>query len=179
MLKRFFNWVTGRQEISRLRDRIECLRLENERQSIGWAKARVYAEESSKKYGELRAQMMQLRVSQSTTSLAGWEVMCFIPEEIVSKMKGLGAGQQHWNYLIKRVMSELVALSLGGIHRVQSNGTVRALVFEPLDLSQPARAPRFVQALWDQEGTYKLSEKCWDQSTEEQRVKRAAGGFGV
>jgi hypothetical protein len=116
---------------------------------------------------------MQVRVSQSTTQRAGWEVMCFIPEEALRMMPE--------NYILDKVARELVRLAREGIIRVRANGTCCALVFEPLNLKEPARAPRFVQALWDQGGKFKLSEKCWDQRSNEQRARNASGveGFGV
>jgi hypothetical protein len=58
---------------------------------------------------------------------------------------------------------------------VDSQGRVCALVFQPLDINRPPEAPSYVQALFEKDGKFKMSEKCWDQRTEEQRVKSAAG----
>jgi hypothetical protein len=175
MIKRFFDWVTGRGEIDRLRQRLACLQIEIDRARWDEEHAKQHAIEAERGYEGLRAQVMQLRVSQSAASRAGWEVMCFIPEEV------LAGGKVPVAALLKKVCSELLVLALTGINRVRSNGKCCALVFAPLNMNGPAEAPRFVQALWDQEGKFKLSEKCWDQRTEEQRVRNAAGcgGFGV
>jgi hypothetical protein len=145
--------------------------LERKAQEI-WC-AEQAEQDSARMYKELRAQLMQVRVSQSTTQRAGWEVMCFIPEEALRMMPE--------NYILDKVARELVRLAREGIIRVRANGTCCALVFEPLNLKEPARAPRFVQALWDQGGKFKLSEKCWDQRSNEQRARNASGveGFGV
>jgi hypothetical protein len=163
--------------IRNLRDTNDRLRLELERKVQEIWCAQQAEQDSARMYKELRAQLMQVRVSQSTIKRAGWEVMCFIPEEALDVAKH--PGMLRYQELLRRVAEQLVILALDGVHRVLANGTCCALVFEPLDLNQPARAPRFVQALWDQGGEFKLSEKCWDQRTEEQRVKQAAGGFGV
>jgi hypothetical protein len=163
--------------IERLQERNECLRLELERKVQEIWCAQQAEQDSARMYKELRAQLMQVRVSQSTLKRAGWEVMCFIPEEVI-KVAG-HPGMPRFHATCRKVAEELILLALQGVNRVRANGTCCALVFEPLDLNQPARAPRFVQALWDQGGEFKLSEKCWDQRTEEQRVKQAAGGFGV
>lgn len=170
-MKRFWNWITGRHTIAELRHNNLVLITDLERARFDYHKARDIAEENIRRYQELRAQMMQIRVSQSTTSRAGWEIMCFIPEEIMPRMR------QKFGVikLAERVARELVVLAFDGINRVRANGSCCALVFEPLNMNEPARAPRFVQALWDHEGKFKLSEKCWDTRTEEQRVKNAAG----
>jgi hypothetical protein len=183
MIKRFFNWVTGRGEIDRLRQRLACLQIEIDRARWDEEHAKQHAIEAERGYEELRAQVMQIRVSQSTVKRAGWEVMCFVPEEVLEHCHTTYniLGGSDWRYLVKRVAMELADLALKGIHRVRSNGKCCALVFQPLNINGPAKAPEFVQALWDNDGKFKLSEKCWDTRTEEQRVRRAAGcgGFGV
>ena len=164
---------------------IEKLRNDYNKLHQEWSAAVIREDESDKaarmatlRYSELRAQVMQLRVAQSSNiKRAGWEVMCFIPEVCLTRMRDSEATTK----LATTMATELVLLALAGINRVRDNGTVCALVFEPLNMNEPARAPSFVQALYDKEGTFKLSEKAWDKRTEEQRVRRAAGcgGFGV
>ena len=125
----------------------------------------------------LRAQIVQVRVQQSRVGRAGWEVMCFIPEEILNQ---LGPDRNPLNNvmvgsLINQVTNKLVTCAIAGINRVDSQGRVCALVFEPLDMRAKPKAPAYVQALFDKQGEYKLSEKAWDSRTEEERVRRAAG----
>ncbi len=121
----------------------------------------------------LRAQLLQVRVRQSVLDRAGWEVMCFIPEEVLKSRDMQG--------LILQTARRLVEQAIKGIHRVDSMGKVCALVFAPLNTKDAPHAPEYVQAMFDKEGKFKMSEKCWDRSTEEERVRRAAGcgGFGV
>jgi hypothetical protein len=137
------------------------------------------AQDTARAYEALRAQMAQVRVSQSETRRAGWEVMVFIPEEVLEAHQHSdaveGADGPAFRWLVKRVVTELIVLALTGVVRVHSNGTVRALVFEPLNINGPVRAPRFVQALFEKDNQFKLSEKCWDTRTAEQRTKNAAG----
>lgn len=179
MIKRFFNWITGRTEIARLREANDRLRLETERQAFSMQRMQITTEEAVRKYQELRAQVMQIRVSQSTLKRAGWEVMCFIPEEILEGIEKDAEGnfirETFLSSLVKRATTQLVDLAIRGIVRVRENGKCCALVFEPLNINGPARAPKFVQALWDKGGEFKLSEKCWDRRSEEQRVRNAAG----
>jgi hypothetical protein len=169
-IKEFFG---VRREVIRLENTVDQLGTELERKAQEIWCAEQAEQDSARMYKELRAQLMQVRVSQSTTQRAGWEVMCFIPEEALRMMPE--------NYILDKVARELVRLAREGIIRVRANGTCCALVFEPLNLKEPARAPRFVQALWDQGGKFKLSEKCWDQRSNEQRARNASGveGFGV
>jgi hypothetical protein len=143
------------------------LRLELDCAAREQTSLREIANDYNRRYAELRAQVMQIRVSQSTVKRAGWEVMCFIPEECLDPKRM----QYDTTKLVQKVAAELVLLALGGVNRVRSNGSCCALVFEPLNINGPARAPRFVQALWDKGGEFKLSEKCWDQRSEEQRVR--------
>ena len=132
---------------------------------------------------ELEAQLVQTRVSQSRIGRAGWEVMCFIPEEVLNQFGPDRNAKNNPAFfkLIEEIVTKQVTRALAGINRVDAQGKVCALVFEPLDMRRPARSPRFVQALFDKEGEFKMSEKCWDSRSEEQRVRSAAGcgGYGV
>ncbi len=160
---------------------------ENERLSMALSQtAELYLQQKAKRW-ELTRNLVELRVSQSDISRAGWAVMCFIPEEVV-KVLQQERKQGHppfvvpkYESIVHRVTEELVRLAIDGVLRIDREGKVSALVFEPLDLSKPPAAPRFVQALFESDGKFKLSNRCWDQRTEEQRVKSAAGlpGFGV
>jgi len=155
---------------------------------VGWEEASLSRARLLDKFHEkececrwLKAHLVQVRVSQSKLARAGWEVMCFIPEEALRQLRHPGNRQERIDRFVLKVTRELVRLAIAGIVRVDSMGKVSALVFEPLCLNEKPRAPRFVQALFDKDGEYKLSEKCWDSRSEEQRVKSAAGmpGFGV
>lgn len=132
------------------------------------------------RYESLRTQLLRLRVSQSTTGRAGWEVMCFLPEEIIDVLKREKAAHSvsHHRWLVERVTKELVDLAISGVVRVSGEGKVSALIFEPLDCDRTARAPRYAQALWDSYGEFKRSDKRWDKRSEEDRVKSAAGCAG-
>ena len=49
-------------------------------------------------------------------------------------------------------------------------------MFEPLSTHEKPRAPRYVQALFEKDGQFKTSDKCWDQrgraaSQERRRVR--------
>jgi hypothetical protein len=169
-IKGFF---TVYRRVSDLRWNNSVLRLDLERAAHDFRVQKRMADNANLKYRDLRAQLMQIRVSQSTIARAGWEVMAFIPEGVLQDRPGHPAN----GWLVLRVAKELVDLALKGVHRVRTNGTCCALVFEPLNVNEPVRAPRFVQALWDHDGEFKLSEKCWDQRTEEQRVRNAAGAI--
>jgi hypothetical protein len=123
----------------------------------------------------LRAQLMQVRVSQATEGRAGWEVCCYIPEEVLHYTRNHPYKENAAQSLLDNILCALMETAIKGINRVDSQGKVCALVFEPLNINAPARAPRYVQALFDKDGKYKMSEKAWDQRTEEQRVRNAAG----
>ena len=173
-IKRFFG---ARREVIRLENTVDQLRATVDHLSLDLQKAKQSESWATRRYSELRAQLMQVRVSQSTIKRAGWEIMCFIPEEVLDSMR-----ERHsLTEVVENTAQGLVRLALDGVNRVRANGTCCALVFEPLNLKEPARAPRFVQALWDQGGKFKLSEKCWDQRSNEQRARNASGveGFGV
>lgn len=171
--ERITNFFTATRRADRLQERNDCLRLELERATLAIGAACAKRDDYADRYSALRAQLAQVRVSQSTTSRAGWEVMCFIPEEVITRyhLTTAANGGADFRWFVKRITMELVALAVKGITRVRANGTCCALVFEPLNMKEPVRAPRFVQALWDQEGSFKMSDKCWDQRTEEQRVR--------
>jgi hypothetical protein len=168
---RIREYFTRYRERDALRDTSDRLRLDLDRAYLTQRSLEHSAGEANRQYRELRAQIIQMRVSQSTMGRAGWEVMCFIPEECLDHM----SEHEYTEDLVNRVAKELIRLALGGVNRVRANGTCCALVFEPLNINEPARAPKFVQALWDHDGKFKLSEKCWDQRTEEQRTRNAAG----
>ena len=175
-IKEFFG---VRREVIRLENTVDQLRATVDHLSLDLQRANQSGMVATQRYTELRAQLMQIRVSQSTIKRAGWEIMCFIPEEVI-KVAG-HPGMPRFHATCRKVAEELIMLALQGVTRVRANGTCCALVFEPLNLKEPARAPRFVQALWDQGGKFKLSEKCWDQRSNEQRARNASGveGFGV
>jgi len=179
LLRRIGGWLirrSGAPSYTELENRLDQATTQLERTSLelqGWKRRCGAAKEA---YESLRAQVVQLRVGQSTIGRAGWEVMCFIPEEVIEKIANSLEEPRmlhdpQWRSLVTRIGVELVDLALRGVNRVRSNGTVAALVFGPLKLNEAARAPRFVQALWDSDGNYKLSEKCWDQRSEAQRVR--------
>ena len=164
-------WGDWFREVLTCSRRFAALQDSNDRMRLELERTRIKVDLAETKYKELRSQVMQMRVSQSTLKRAGWEVMCFIPEEVIEARQ---------DGLCLKVARELVTLAIDGVNRVRANGTCCALVFEPLNMNEPPRAPRFVQALWDDHGEFKMSEKCWDQRTEEKRVRQAAtGGFGV
>jgi len=174
-IKEFFG---VRREVIRLENTVDQLRATVDHLSLDLQRANQSGMVATQRYTELRAQLMQIRVSQSTIKRAGWEIMCFIPEEVLDSMR---EGYSLTD-VVENTAQGLVRLALDGVNRVRANGTCCALVFEPLKLKEgPARAPRFVQALWDQGGKFKLSEKCWDQRSNEQRARNASGveGFGV
>jgi hypothetical protein len=130
----------------------------------------------------LRAQLVQLRVAPAVERRAGWEVMAFIPEEVLDAVRGRNAlFDADWEHLIKRITVSLVDYAIKGIYRVRANGKVTALIFGPVSLHSPADAPRMVEALFDKDGKFKTSQDVWDQQDEEARVRRAAGceSFGV
>jgi len=173
-IKEFFG---ARREVIRLENTVDQLRATVDHLSLDLQRANQSGMVATQRYTELRAQLMQIRVSQSTIKRAGWEIMCFIPEEVLDSMRE----SYSLTDVVENTAQGLVRLALDGVNRVRANGTCCALVFEPLNLKEPARAPRFVQALWDQGGKFKLSEKCWDQRSNEQRARNASGveGFGV
>ena len=173
LLCRWFKLPT-QDEVDRLRATLDEMDL-----GLSRVKARFRASEEARTW--LQSQLVQIRVGQSKFSRAGWEVMCFIPEEALKQLRHPGHNQARIDGLVLQVTRELVRLAIAGIVRVDAQGKVSALVFEPLNMNEKPRAPRFVQALFDKDGEFKLSEKCWDQRSEEQRVKSAAGmpGFGV
>jgi len=174
-IKEFFG---ARRGMIRLENTVDQLRATVDHLSLDLQRANQSGMVATQRYTELRAQLMQIRVSQSTIKRAGWEIMCFIPEEVLDSMRE----SYSLTDVVENTAQGLVRLALDGVNRVRANGTCCALVFEPLNLKEgPARAPRFVQALWDQGGKFKLSEKCWDQRSNEQRARNASGveGFGV
>jgi len=174
-IKEFFG---ARRGMIRLENTVDQLRATVDHLSLDLQRANQSGMVATQRYTELRAQLMQVRVSQSTIKRAGWEIMCFIPEEVLDSMRE----SYSLTDVVENTAQGLVRLALDGVNRVRANGTCCALVFEPLNLKEgPARAPRFVQALWDQGGKFKLSEKCWDQRSNEQRARNASGveGFGV
>ena len=168
---RITEFFTCYRERDRLWDGNERLRQDLDRAYLTQRALEKSAVEANRQYRELRAQLVQIRVAPSTLGRAGWEIMCFIPEECLNSMRA------KWQVmkLAEKAATELVVLALEGTNRVRANGKCCALVFEPLNINAPARAPKFVQALWDHDGKFKLSDKCWDQRTEEQRVRNAAG----
>jgi len=138
---------------------------------------------SRKRMNFLAAQLVQVRVHQSRVKRAGWEVMCFIPEEV---LECFGPDRNPSNspklyQAIEQVTNKLVTCALAGINRIDAQGKVTALIFAPLSLRSPADEPRYVQAVFEKDGKYKMHEKLWDGRSEEQRVKSAAGcgGYGV
>lgn len=147
----------------------------NERQDKLMIQGAERIQELLHKVQFLQAQLMQVRVSQATEGRAGWEVCVYIPEETLNYTRNHPDRESAAQSLLDNVCEALVKTALAGINRVDAQGKVCALVFEPLDINKPARAPRYVQALFDKDGMYKMSERCWDQRTEEQRVRNAAG----
>jgi len=162
-------------------DAYDRLLVENERLALDLRNERAVATRAETHRREMTRALVELRVKQSALSRAGWEVMCFIPEEVLEKLRADGAKNPYRTRIVKRITAELVRLAIDGIVRVTSDGKVCALVFAPLDTRFAPAAPEYVQALHDNQGTFKLSEKAWDTRNEEQRVKSAAGcgGFGV
>lgn len=162
-MKKLWRWLTFPHQLHR--ERCEAVA---KAQFLKRAYATTHASLMSREaeLRALRAQLVQVRVSQSRIGRAGWEVMSFIPEETLK----VARKDTRLTELIREITLNLVSYALAGINRVDSQGRVCALVFEPLDMNQPARAPKYVQALFDDEGKFKLSEKCWDTRTEEQRL---------
>ena len=170
---KFWHWLTFPNRL--------LVELERERQLSDMAVERCSAAQEWAKL--LEAQLIQTRVSQSRIGRAGWEVMCFIPEEVLNRIRVCpdSANSRTLIGLIEQVVTKQVTQALAGINRVDAQGKVTALIFAPLSLHSPADEPRYVQAVFEKDGQYKAHEKLWDGRSEEQRVKSAAGcgGFGV
>lgn len=124
----------------------------------------------TREVSELRSQLMNVRVCQGREGRAGWEVSAFIPQEVVLKLRGLPP--KGVAAFCRQVADVLVERAIQGLTYVDSQGKVCALVFAPLNMNAAPKAPDFVQALYDDGGKYKLSEKAWFQETEEQRLRR-------
>jgi hypothetical protein len=125
-----------------------------------------------KKISWLRAQLMQLRVAQAEYPRRGWEVMAYIPEEVLDKLNT--ADPEAVKDFIRSVATPLVTYAISGIVRVRSNGQCTALVFEPLSLNSPPRAAGYMQAVFDKGGKYKISNPL-PRLPEKERLMKASG----
>lgn len=123
----------------------------------------------------LRAQVCTLRVAQAERPRVGWEVMAYISQEVADRMQDDPAVM---DWVQETIVRGLVAHAVKGIVHVNSQGKVNALVFQPLDVNNPASKPQWVQALYERpEGGFKFSEKAkiTYPESEEQRVRKACG----
>jgi uncharacterized protein with ATP-grasp and redox domains len=162
------NWQRGFEEQrKRLEDSDAALRIAD-------SHIRLLSEE----YKMLRSQVMQLRVAQAPHPRTGWEIMAYIPNEVVDKLKRDKAEGGLREYFVSRIASGLVDFAVRGIVHVAQQGRVNALVFEPLDIREAPRAPKWMQVLYEREnGELHLSGKAKliDPGSPEERARRASG----
>lgn len=137
------------------------------------------SQEIEQRFMWLRAQVMNLRVAQATPPRTGWEVMAYIPEEVVKKItEWQEKDPDLFEGFMFNVARPLVRNAIKGLVHVNAQGKVNALVFEPLDLREEPRAPKWVMALYETpEGKMRFSDraKIIDPGTAEERAKRASG----
>lgn len=118
----------------------------------------------------LRSQVLHLRVSQATEGRAGWEIMAYIPEAVLKAISH-NPGLRDWYET--EVAQNLVRYAMKGIVKVNAEGKVNALVFAPLDIDGKPEAPKWVMALYNKDGKFKMSERAWiTPETEEQKIRR-------
>jgi hypothetical protein len=143
LFDRFRYWLAA--------DKISELMKSNQELSFNWMSeqaAREAAEEMSMWY---RAQLMTLRVAQAEPPRVGWEVMAYIPQEVADKLGTMPLKQRV--EFVRHVADVLTARAINGLHHVNSQGRVNALVFAPISLKSPA-APewcavrRYVRERW-------------------------------
>jgi hypothetical protein len=187
-LNRIGDWLDKLYESlpwRRAANKIDALEKDNARYDELWSgttveliKLEARHKELNERFMWLRAQIMNLRVSQAAEGRTGWEVMCYIPEEVVKKITEWEKSDPDlFEGFMFNVARPLVRNAIKGVVHVNKQGRVNALVFEPLDLNKAPRAPKWVMALFEKDGEHKFSKaaKVIDPGTEEERTKRASG----
>lgn len=102
----------------------------------------------------LRAQLVTVRVAQAERPRMGWEVMCYIPEEVVGRMS------VKLRDYAEAIAGQLVFQALTGIINVNNKGRCNALVFSPLNINGPAEASKWVVGIFEKDGKFSVSEKA-------------------
>lgn len=102
----------------------------------------------------LRAQLVTVRVAQAERPRMGWEVMCYIPEEVVGRMG------PRLKMFAEAITEKLVYQALQGILNVNSKGRCNALVYSPLNINGPAEASKWVVGVFEKDGQFSVSGKA-------------------
>lgn len=110
--------------------------------------------EAREQIKSLRAQLVNIRVAQAERPRMGWEVMCYIPDEILANMSVASRD------LCEDIASNLVFLALSGIINVTKMGRCNALIFSPLDINKPVEQSKWVVGLFERGGQFTISEKA-------------------
>lgn len=117
----------------------------------------VDLETANRKISELRAQLVNVRVAQAERPRMGWEVMCYIPEEVIEGILKHGVElDTHARF----IANALVDCALRGIINVNKMGRCNALIFSPLDINKPVEQSKWVVGLFERGGQFTISEKA-------------------
>lgn len=108
-------------------------------------------EKQRRDYSELQAQLVRIRVAQAERPRAGWEVMCYIPEEVLSAMS------VRLRDYAEAIATKLVTQALLGILHIRSQGECNALIFSPL--GTPVK-DKWIRGLFNKGGQFSMSEKA-------------------
>jgi hypothetical protein len=125
----------------------------------------------SKQIMWIRAQLMNVRVAQAERPRVGWEVMAYIPEEVLQVVKKYGPKDLA---KFKRLVADvLIDQAIRGILHVNAQGKINALVFAPMNVNAAPAAPEWCQVVFEGDtGKLKLSERLPRLKSEAEQLKQ-------
>ena len=170
MLRRIGRWLC-REDLWELQNKIAnltwyCEDLEDMLPNMTYAHKVI-----SKQIEWIRAQLMNVRVAQAERPRVGWEVMAYIPEEVLQVVKTYGPEDLT---KFKRLIADvLIDQAIRGVLHVNAQGKINALVFAPMNINGPVKAAEWCQVLFEGDyGKLKLSERLPRLKSEAEQLKQ-------
>lgn len=114
---------------------------------------------------KLRAQLVRVQAAQALDyGNLGWQVSAFIPESMLWEIRRHGPEGKEMKRLLEIMLAVLVHKAVQGVYTVDAMGKVSALMF-----GMESEKDVFVQALFDQRGRFRVSDRTWDQQQQPQQ----------
>jgi hypothetical protein len=158
LLNTIWRWFTEPTRLDRTAKFFEGLHLDKHRQLM-------HVQQQVEK---LRAQLVRVQASQAHDhGNLGWQVSAFIPESMLWEIRRRGPEGKEMQRLLEYMLAALVHKAIQGVYTVDAMGNVSALTF-----GYESEKDIFVQAVFDQNGRFRVSDRTWTKPSDPQRQIR-------
>jgi hypothetical protein len=155
MLTKLWRWLTEPTTLAKRAKFFEDLHLDKQRQLMA----------TMQHVEKLRAQLVRVQASQAQDhGNLGWQVSAFIPESLLREIRMRGPDGPETKRLVEHLLVALVHKAVQGVYTVDAMGNVSALTF-----GYESKQDIFVQAVFDQNGRFRVSDRTWTKPNDPQR----------